>query len=155
MTVSGIRSLLVALVALAWSAFAAAGEVRVEDAWARATLPGQQVAGVYMTLTSEAEARLVGVESEAARSAEIHEMRHEDGVMKMRRVESLDLPAGLPVKLAPGGFHIMLMNIVRPLQAGQAVSLVLEVEEAGKRRSIPVQAPVRAAGGAGGGHEHH
>lgn len=148
--------MLVALAALAWSAAAIAGEVRVDDAWVRATLPGQKVAGVYMTLTSDVGGRLVAVESAAAPSAEIHEMRHQDGVMKMRRIESLDLPAGQAVKLAPGGFHIMLMDIGQQLQAGQEVSLDLVVEEAGKRRTIPVKAPVRAAaGGAGGGHEHH
>ncbi len=148
--------MLVALAALAWSALASAGEVRVDDAWARATLPGQKVAGVYMTLTSQAGGRLIGVESPSAPTAEIHEMRHQDGVMKMRRIESLALPAGQPVKLAPGGFHIMLLDIGQPLQPGQQVSLTLLVEEAGERRSIPVKAPVRAAAGAtGGGHEHH
>ena len=74
--------------------------VEVFDAWARATMPGQKVAGVYMQLRSDVQARLVGVRSDAARTAEVHQMSHEGGVMRMRRLESLDLPAGKTVTRA-------------------------------------------------------
>ncbi len=154
MTLSRCRSFLLVLAAWSWSVLAGAADLRVHDAWARATLPGQKVAGVFMTLTSTSGARLVGVESQAARVAEIHEMRHEDGVMKMRQREALDLPPGEAVKLAPGGYHVMLMDIRQPLAAGQEVTLTLVLEQGGSRHSVQVIAPVKAAGG-GGGHEHH
>src|SRR5574341_2407823 len=89
--------------------------VVVTGAWARATLPGQTVAGVYLQLRSDAPARLVGVRSAAAKTAELHHMSNEGGVMQMRHIESLDLPAGKTVVLEPNGYHIMLMNIGRPL----------------------------------------
>lgn len=151
---AGCRGILVALAAWACSALAGATDLRVENAWAGATLPGQKVAGVFMTLTSAGGARLVGVDSPAARVSEIHEMRHENGVMKMRRREALELPAGEAVKLAPGGYHIMLKDIHRPLAAGQEVTLDLVVEAGGRRESVTVKAPVRALGSAGG-HDSH
>jgi hypothetical protein len=116
----------------------------ITGAWARATMPGQTVAGVYMQLRSDAPAKLVGVRSAAARSAELHHMSHESGVMKMRHVESLDLPAGKTVALEPGGYHIMLLDIGRPLKPGDRVKLTLLVETAGKRQQVPVEAEVRA-----------
>lgn len=152
MAVPGWRILLAAIAATAWMAGAQAGEVEVRDAWARATMPGQKVAGVYMTITSGAvAARLVGVDSPAARTAEIHEMRHEQGVMKMRRREALELPAGETVKLAPGGLHIMLMDVKQPLVAGDEVALTLTIEQEGKRRTVAVKTPVKTAGD----HAHH
>ena len=154
MTISGRRSFIAAMAALAWAGWGQAAEVSVSDAWARATMPGQKVAGVYMTITSVAPARLVAVETPAARVAEIHEMRNDGGVMKMRRMDGLTLPAGEPVALAPGGFHIMLMDIKQPLAVGQEIALTLVVEAGGTRQSIPVKAPVKAVGAAAG-HEHH
>ena len=154
MTISGRRSFIAAIALLAWAGWGHAVDVSVSDAWARATMPGQKVAGVYMIITSAAPARLVAVETPAARVAEIHEMRHEDGVMKMRRVDGLALSAGKPVELAPGSFHIMLLDIKQPLAAGQEISLTLVVEAGGARQPIPVKAPVKAVG-ASAGHEHH
>jgi hypothetical protein len=122
----------------------AGGGVSVTQAWARATVPGQKVAGVYLDLRSDEAAALTGVRSSAAGSAEIHSMSNDNGVMRMRRLERLDLPAGQTVRLAPGGNHIMLLDIKRPLQAGERVPLVLIVERNGKKRSIQVQAEVRA-----------
>jgi hypothetical protein len=131
---------------LLWSAAvpAHAAGVEVSGVWARATLPGQKVAGVYMEIRSERDARLVGVASPAAASAEVHEMRHQDGVMRMRRVEALDLPAGEAVQLAPGGYHVMLFDLREPLEAGRQVALTLEIEIAGRREAVPVTAVVKA-----------
>ncbi|MCW5621307.1 MAG: copper chaperone PCu(A)C [Burkholderiales bacterium] len=155
MAVPRCRKLLAVVAAAAWMAGAQAGEIEVRDAWARATMPGQKVAGVYMTITSAATAaRLVGVDSPASQAAEIHEMRHENGVMKMRRREVLELPAGEAVKLAPGGLHIMLMDVKQPLAAGGEVALTLTIEQEGKRRTVAVKAPVKAVG-ATGDHAHH
>ena len=130
---------------LAPAAAPGADAIRVLDPWARATVPGQKVGGVYMEIVSPRDARLVGVSSPAAGAAEVHSMTMDGGTMRMRAVEALDLPAGTPVKLAPGGFHVMLFDLKKPLVAGQKVPLTLVIEETGKRaRRITVNAIVRA-----------
>lgn len=139
---------------LVHAAAARVGGVEVSGAWARATLPGQKVAGVYMQLRSGVEARLVGVNSLAARSAEVHEMRNEDGVMKMRRVESVELPAGRVVKLEPGGYHVMLFDIRQPLKAGQQIQLTLLIQQGGKVSGVSVVAQVRSVLGEDGDERH-
>jgi copper(I)-binding protein len=137
------------------AAAAHAQQVEVSDAWVRATVPGQNVAAAYMTLRAGSAARLVGVKTKAARSAEIHSMSHEGGVMKMRRLESLELPAGQDVALEPGGNHIMLFDPIKPLKEGQRVGLKLLVEQGGKRAEISVDAPVRSADSGQDAHKHH
>jgi len=131
------------LVGLLWTAGAAQAAVQVGGAWARATMPGQKVAGVYLQIESNVKARLVGVRTSAAKGAEVHEMSHSDGVMRMRKLESLELPAGRPVVLKPGGLHIMLLDIRQPLQPGQRVPLTLIVEAGGERVEVAVDAEVR------------
>lgn len=141
-------------VMLCFSKFAAAQEVIVKDAWARATAPGQKTAGIYLEIISSADAALVGVRSSVAKSAEIHATRMEGGVMKMRAIERLALPAGKPVKLAPGGLHIMLLGVARPLGERDTIPLELTVEGAGGVRSnVEAQAQVRATT-AGAHHAH-
>lgn len=120
-------------------------DVQVSDAWAWATLPGQTVGAVYMQVRSNAPARLVAVRSPAARAAEVHQMNNDGGVMRMRRVDSLDLPAGKTVVFEPGGYHVMLTDVVRPLKAGQRVALTLVIEEkGGKRFNLAVEAQIRS-----------
>ena len=143
---AGLRLTLVAIAVLPYAA-PAADAIRVLDPWARATVPGQKVGGVYMEIVSSRDARLVGVSSPAAGSAEVHSMTMDGGTMRMRAVEALDLPAGTPVKLAPGGYHVMLFDLRKPLVAGQTVPLTLVIEETGKRaHKITVSAIVRAGG---------
>jgi copper(I)-binding protein len=138
------RHALAASAAALWLvAGGARAAVEVSEAWARATMPGQKVAGVYMLLKADRASRLVGVRSRAAAAAEVHEMSHAGGVMKMRKVEALDLPANRVVKLEPGGFHVMLFDIGQPLKPGERVALTLIVEQAGKRVEVPVDAEVR------------
>ena len=124
-----------------------AAPVEVTDAWARATMPGQTVAGVYMHVKSAVKARLVGVKSVAGKTAELHSMRQEGGVMQMRRLESLDLPAGQSVILEPGGNHVMLFDIRKPLKVGEHVKLTLLIEQDDKKIRLPVDAEVRAITG--------
>jgi copper(I)-binding protein len=134
----------------------AADAVRVIQPWARATVPGQKVAGVYMEIISPKAARLTAVSSPVAGAAEVHWMRMEGGTMKMRAVDSLELPAGRPVKLAPGGYHIMLFDLRHPLAAGDKVTLTLVVEDADKRKQkISVTAIVRGREDEDGHKEHH
>lgn len=123
----------------------AGGAVLVKNAWVRAPVPGQEVAGVYMEIVSDRPAALVAVESPAASSAEIHEMSTVGGVMKMRELKRLELPAGKIVKLSPGGNHLMLVGI-KPLNRGDTVPLKLILEHKDKSRSsVEVTAVVKDA----------
>lgn len=144
----GLRSVIcLALLVAFWGpAWARAGDsIRVSDAWARATVAGQTVGGVYMQIISPRAARLVGVTSPLAAAAEVHSMTMDGGTMRMRPVGALDLPAATRVELAPGGYHIMLFGLKKPLLAGQKVPLTLLIEETGKRmHKIAVKAIVRA-----------
>lgn len=138
------------------AAVLAADAVRIIDPWARATVPGQKVAGVYMEIVSATAARLTGVSSPLAGAAEVHRMTMEGGIMKMRPAGALDLPAGKVVKLAPGGYHVMLFDLTRALVAGESVPLTLTIEDAGKRRQLAVTAIVRDPGqDSSGRHDHH
>ncbi|WP_238926819.1 copper chaperone PCu(A)C [Achromobacter xylosoxidans] len=132
--------------------------LKVEDAWVRATVPNQHATGVFMRLTSPTAARLVGVESAAAKHAEVHEMAMQDNVMKMRQVSAIDLPAGKPVELKPGGYHVMLIDLARQISVGDPVALTLLVQDAdGKQRRVPVTAearPLSAAAAPAGDHKH-
>lgn len=113
-----------------------AQEISVKDAWIRGTVQGQSATGAFMELTGKSNARLVGVASPAAKNVEVHNMTVENGVMKMFPVDGVDLPAGKPVKLAPGGYHVMLMELQKPLNAGDKVPLKLTFELANKKREI-------------------
>lgn len=127
-------------------AAAAASQAQVEAraAWARATVQGQTTAGAYMQLTSRERASLVGAESPVAGSVEIHEMRMEGKVMRMRALSRLELPPGKTVELKPGGYHIMLLSLPRPLKKGEVVPIRLKVEMADKSvRTLEVRAEVR------------
>ncbi len=111
-----------------------AQEISVKDAWIRGMVQGQSATGAFMELTGKSNARLVGVTSPATKTVEVHNMKVENGVMKMFPVDGVDLPAGKPVKLAPGGYHVMLMNLQKPLNAGDKVPLQLTFELANKKR---------------------
>lgn len=100
-------------------------EVTIADAWVRATAPGQQVGAAYMTLTSQTPSELVYVEASASEAAEIHSMSMRNGVMKMRTLESLSLAPNKPAKFAPGGYHIMLIDLKAPLKVGEKVKFRL------------------------------
>ena len=149
-----------ALVAAALLASAAtlpawAANVSVTDAWARATMPGQKVSGAYMQLQSDADARLVSASSPAVPRVEVHEMKMDGDVMRMREVKSIELPKGKTVSLEPGGYHIMLMNLTKPIAAGEAIPLTLVVESGGKRQTIEVKAEARAPGSGAMSHHAH
>lgn len=133
--------------------------IDASDPWARATVPGQSGTGIFMTLQAPLDGALVALSTPAAGIAEVHEMKMEDNVMRMRPIAKLELPARQPVQLAPGGHHIMLMQLKQPLAAGQTIALTLTVEDAkGQRRERTIDVPVRAATAtpptAGHGHQH-
>jgi copper(I)-binding protein len=144
-------------VVLALVAAPALAQITVTDAWVRGTVSGQKATGAYMQLKSAAETTLVGASSPVATIVEIHEMRMEGGMMRMSAVERLALPAGKPIDLKPGGYHVMLMDLKGPLKEGDAVPVTLTFEDkAGKKSTIEVKAPVRAltAGGMAPGSKH-
>jgi copper(I)-binding protein len=98
-----------------------------------------------MRLTSPTAGRLVGVESDAAKHVEVHEMAMQDDVMKMRQVPAIDLPAGQAVELKPGGYHVMLIDLAKQITPGDHVPLTLIVEDAKQQQHrVPVQAEARA-----------
>ena len=132
---------------LAWllvGAAHAADLVQVREPSAKATVPGQKVGGVYMNMVARENLRLTGVKSAVAETAEVHQMKMENGMMRMRAVPSLELPAGKMVKLEPGGYPIMLFDLRQSLVAGQKLKLELTVEDASKRQHrVAVEAVVR------------
>lgn len=107
----------------------AQAEVTISDAWVRANAPGQKVGAAYMSLTSAQDSNLFAVESPAAGTVEIHSMSMKNGVMKMRMLETLPLPAGKLEKLAPGGYHLMLFDLKKPLKAGEQVKFKLSFKD--------------------------
>ena len=137
------RSILALLASCALSASAFA-QVSVSEPWIRATVPAQKVTGAFMRVQSATPARLVGVQSEVAGRAELHEMAMDGQTMRMRRVDAIALPAGKPVLLASGGYHIMLMDLKRQMKEGESVAITLQVEDAaGKRQDVKLEVPVR------------
>ena len=127
--------------------FDASAAVTATDAWVRGTVPAQKTTGAFVTLQSSEDAKLVGVSTPLAKSAEIHTSNEAQGVVHMHAVEAVKLPAGQRVELKPGGFHVMLVDVSRPLGEGDQVPLTLTIEDAkGKRSQIEVKAPVRPLG---------
>ena len=132
-----------------------AGDLVIAQAWSRATPGGAKIAGGYLTIENKGAApdRLIAVSGGIAGKVEIHEMAMNNGVMTMRPLErGLEIEPGKTVKLAPGGYHLMLMELKNPLKQGEKVPLELRFEKAGRVAvSLDVQG-VGAQGPAGAGH---
>ncbi|HTZ35175.1 MAG TPA: copper chaperone PCu(A)C [Stellaceae bacterium] len=148
---------LLLLAAQAAPAAAQDAGVKIENPWARATPAGAQTAAAYATLLAPQGDRLVSVATPVAKQAQLHSMSMEGGVMKMRQVDGVDLPPGQAVSLKPGGYHIMLMGLAKPLEAGQSFPLTLTFAHAGARSvTVPIEkigamGPAgQSAGGQGG-----
>lgn len=146
---------------------AQADEVTVGDAWTRATAPGQDSGMVQAVITSKQAAKLVGASCSCARTVELHSMVHEGGMMKMRQVDAIDLPAGKAVDLGAAGYHLMLIGLKEPVKEGRKIELQLQLRQAdGKEKRIQVHAMARgltdspartmhdAGSGMGGSHDH-
>ena len=134
------------LVLVLWAAsLPAAGQsVQANGAWARATVPGQHATGAFMSLTAPQGARLVGAASPVAGLTEIHEMKMQGNVMTMRAVDAVDLPPGRTVQLAPGGYHLMLMDLQRALVVGEQIRVELRFETRDRRAfTQPIEVEVR------------
>ena len=136
------------------AALAQGGDVQITNAWARAMPAGAQTAAVYVTVESAAGDRLTGASTSAAQEAGFHEMTMDGNVMRMRQVDAVDLPAGKAVTLKPGGYHIMLTGLAKPLKEGDIFPLILEFAKAGaKQVDVRVEkiGAMGPAGGSGGG----
>jgi periplasmic copper chaperone A len=124
---------LAASLVVASAALAQTNQLDVSNAWARAT-PGKAENGAaYLTIQSPTPDRLLTVSSPVAKKAELHTMSMEGMVMKMRPLAGVDIPAGQPVTLKPGGEHVMLLGLDTPLREGQSFPLTLTFEKAGTR----------------------
>ena len=127
-----------------------AAHVAVEGAWARATVPGQQGTGAFMRLTARDPLTLVAVRTPAAGVAEVHEMKMDGDVMRMRAIAQLPLPAGQAVDLQPGGYHLMLQQLKAPLVKGTEVPVTLEFQAAdGTLSRLHLKLPVATSAPAG------
>jgi len=149
------RTALLATALLSANAWA---QVKIEQAWTRATVQGQKATGAFMKITANQPLQLVAVSSPVAGVAEIHEMKMEGNVMKMRALPALDLPAGQAVELKPGGHHLMLMDLKAPLAPNSSVSLTLTFKNAKgvqsqQQLSLPVSSGMPA--GMPAGHHKH
>jgi periplasmic copper chaperone A len=127
---------------LASAAMAQTSQLEVSNAWARAT-PGKAENGAaYLTIQSPTSDRLISVSSPVAKKVELHSMSMEGMVMKMRPLAGVDIPAGQPVTLKPGGQHIMLEGLGAPLREGQSFPLTLTFEKAGTRTvTVAIEKP--------------
>jgi copper(I)-binding protein len=144
-----IRFFVVALMALVVG-FAAQAQTRqplvdVQGAWARATVPGQTASGAFFKIKAQQALTLVGVTTPVAGLAEVHEMKSAGGVVQMRPVGALDLPAGRTIEFKPGGYHVMLMELKLALSPNSRIPLTLILKDAqGHEIRQNVQADVRA-----------
>lgn len=138
---------LLLLACLSSSGCLAAEPVSISHAWARATTPGQEIGAAYMVLQSTVDSTLMEVTSPVADSVEIHKMSMNKGVMEMRMQKTLPLPAGQAIKLEPGGFHLMLFDLKKPLKSGSQLPLTLKiVDKSGKTHAQQVSVPIKTSG---------
>ena len=160
-------ALALAMATLAISADAAgtADSITVVDPYVRMAPPGAMATAAFMVLKNDGgkDAKLVRAENSVSKITELHTHLNEGGVMKMRQVPAVELPAGKTVELKPGGYHVMLMDLKQQVKEGDTVPLTLVIEGPdGKRESVEVKAPVRALNAsaqpaghdAQGGHKH-
>ncbi|QWD95877.1 copper chaperone PCu(A)C [Polynucleobacter sp. MG-6-Vaara-E2] len=118
--------------------------IKIENAYTRATAPGQQVAGGFMKIENKGTAdQLVSASSPVAGEVQLHEMSMDGNVMKMRQVKDIAVPANGAVELKPGGYHLMFLNLKGPFNAGQTVPVKLKFAKAGE---VEVKLPVNAVG---------
>lgn len=120
----------------AWPHSHEKGDIQVHHPWSRATPPGAKVAVGYMEIrnTGPQPDRLLSASTPAAKGVEMHVTQREGEVMKMRPVKSFEIPARERITLRPGGAHLMLVDLVRPLKKGERFPMTLRFERAGELR---------------------
>ena len=144
--IAPIAALLTALALGAAQAQTADPAININDAWVRTTVPGQKATGAFMKITAKEGTRLVGASTPVAGMAEVHEMKMDGDIMKMRGLPGLELPAGKTVELKPGGLHVMLMDLKAALPKDSTVPLTLLFKDAkGVESKMELKLPVSAA----------
>ena len=134
------------MMAVVSPAFAQSTSIQIEKPWARATPAGAKTGAAYMTIDNKSNVadRLTAASSEVAKTLQIHEMKVVNGIMKMREIPGgLPVPAGSSVTLKPGGYHVMLIDLNKPLKVGEKFPLTLVFEKAGK---VSIEVPVESVG---------
>jgi copper(I)-binding protein len=126
------------LISFASHAASNAGGIEISGAWSRATAPGQDAASVDMTITSKRPASLVGASSPACKAVQLHSMVMKSGMMIMREVKTIELPAGKRVNLHDNGYHLMMVGLKAPLKEGERVPVTLNVK-VGKHRMVEIK----------------
>jgi periplasmic copper chaperone A len=153
---AAVAMLCFSLVAPARAAEVRAGDLVITQAWSRATPGGAKIGGGYLTIENKGATpdRLIGGSADIAGKIEVHEMAMKDGVMTMRPLDKgLSIEPGKTVKLAPGGYHLMMFDLKGPLKQGEKLAVTLEFEKAGKVQvpfdvaGVGAQAPGNDAGG--------
>jgi copper(I)-binding protein len=136
--------LLTAILAALSTPLLAAPSLEISDPWVREPNPARPIGAAFMTITNPGDeaVSIVGASSKAAEVVEIHEMKMEDGMMKMRMIESLEIPAHGTVKLEPGGYHLMLIRLTGKLVDGDSVEIELKLSNG---EALEVKAPVKKA----------
>ena len=142
--ISHTLSLVIAMVLVAG---VQAQTVEVKNAWVRATVQGQKATGAFMQITAPAASTLISVSTPVAGVAEVHEMKMDGDVMRMRPLtKGLELPAGKAVQLQPGGYHLMLMDLKLPLQKDTTIPVTLTLQDSkGVQSSQELRVPVLTA----------
>lgn len=139
------RLLVAAMFAVPLAAFADDAGLHVDHVWSRAAMAGHDGV-VYLTITDTGPAdTLTGASTPVAAMAELHETINDNGVMKMRAVASLPITSGTKVTLEPGGYHLMLMDLKRPLNEGDSFPVTLSFAKGGQ---VTATATVEKAGAA-------
>lgn len=138
------------------SAMTAHAEITISNAWVKPTVPGQPVAGGYMTLVSDKDIDILEVSSPVAGKAEIHSMFMENNIMRMKKLERLQLKAGKPVELKPGGFHIMLMELNHQIKEGETVPISFVSQDGtSKKSTVTVKAMATSPKATDSSHDEH
>ena len=150
------KLLIAALLPITLAAAPAAADdakIEVHEHWARASIGTSRPTAAFMTIVNKSKSpdRLVAASSPAADRVEIHRTVIENGRGRMIKMEAITIPAGGKVTLKPGSYHIMLMQLKRPIEKGTRLPLILVFERAGR---VAVEAPVRAPGASGMKHHH-
>ena len=155
-SVSLYRYSLVVLALVAATTGSSVRAQQVTDAWVRGTVKGMDATGAFMHIEVAAPMSLIGASSPVAGSAQVHQMSMSGNVMNMGPVDQVPIVPGKPDDLAPGGYHVMLMNLKQELTTGDTVPITLRFRQADNSvKSVEVKAQVRAlAGGNSGGHMH-
>lgn len=139
-----IKQIVMALSLLGLACHASA-QTKIDDAWVRATVAGQQATGAFMTITATSDSKLLSAQSPVAKTVQVHQSTMKNDVMSMKPVEFVALPADKAVTLDPHNYHIMLIDLVGQVKEGDMVPLTLTVENAkGEKESIKVEATARA-----------